>query len=283
MSALRFHHVFFVLMLLALVSAFALKPETSQKLAPRVESLFAPIAKPLRSIGSFIERRWGEPEAVDQRPDEVIRAENEQLRMANAALKAQLDELKIIVADQESLGEVGRDSRLYKVITVDAGNREAISIGGSTLQGIADGQPVIYQGGLAGRVLRAGVTSSTILLITDRDAKPLTAVFGRFQVDPNGESASFVRLNDAPVLVRGAGNNTLVADLMTLKDADAAGIRVGDWCVLADQSWPSSLQGYRIGQVTSKTPRTDSPLYARIVIEPSKKLRLLPEVSVVLK
>jgi cell shape-determining protein MreC len=283
MSALRFHHVFFVLMLLALASAFALDPETSQKLAPRVETLFAPIAKPLRSIGPAIDRRWGAPEAVDQRSDVVIREENERLRLANATLKAQLDELKIIIANQDSLGEVGKDSRPYKVITVDAGNREAISIGGSTLQGIADNQPVIYQGGLAGRTLRAGVTSTSILLITDRDAKPMTANFGRYQVDKDGQTASFVRLNDAAVLVRGAGSNTLVADLMTLKDADAAGIRVGDLCVLADPLWPTNLQGYPIGKVISKSPRPDSPLYARIVIEPSKKLRLLPEVSVVLK
>jgi cell shape-determining protein MreC len=279
MSALRFHHVFFVLMLLALISAFGLNPERSQRLAPRVESLFAPIAKPFRSIGEAINRRWGTPDPVDPRTSQAIREENQALRIANATLKAQLDELKIVVADRESLGEIGKDSRQYKVITADAGNRETISIGASTLSGIADKQWVVYKGGLAGRILHAGVTSSSILLITDRDSG-LTAAFGRFVNE--GDGVKFVELIDS-VVVRGAGNNQLVSNLMTMKDADAAGIRVGDWCVLKDAACPPNLRGYRIGQVTSKTPLPNSPLFARIVIEPSTKLRLLNEVSVVLK
>jgi cell shape-determining protein MreC len=282
MSALRFHHVFLVLMLLALVSAFALSPERSQKLAPRVESLFAPVAKPLRAIGSGVERRWGTPDASDVRPDVAIREENQALKIANASLTAQLEELKIAMANQEALGEVGKQSRPFKVITADAGNRETISIPGSTLHGIADEQPVIYKGGLAGRVLRAGVTSSSVLLITDRDAKPMTVAFGRFLANPDGQY-QFVQLNEAPVLVRGAGNNTLLANMMTMKEAETALIRVGDWVVLDDPAWPANLKGYRIGQVTSITPRPDSPLFARIVIEPGKKLRLLDEVSVVVK
>jgi cell shape-determining protein MreC len=227
-----------------------------------------------------LDRRWGKPDEIDPRTSQAIRDENEALRIANATLKAQLDELKIVVADRESLGEIGKDSRQYKVITADAGNREAISIGASSLSGVADGMPVIYKGGLAGRVLRAGLTSSSILLITDRDAKPMTVAFGRFVGE--GDAVRFVEIADS-IIVRGAGNNSLVSNLMTMKDADGAGIRVGDWCVLKDAGWPANLRGYRIGQVTSKTPRPDSPLFAKIVIEPSTKLRLLNEVSVVLK
>jgi cell shape-determining protein MreC len=278
--SLRFHHVFFLLMLFALISAFTLSPERSAKLTPQIQTLFAPISKPSASLGRSIERRWNRQDVVDPRSSAVIAAENEELRVLNASLKAQLEDLKILNADREQLGDVRKQSRIYNVIAGDSASREMIQIGGSTLEGLELNQPVVFIGGLVGRVTQVGVAGAKIQLITDVGATPLTGVIGRFQKGEDGR-AEFVhvKLSTANVLVEGAGSNTMVINKLTMKEAEP--IQVNDWVVLADTTWPANVQEYKIGYVASKTPRPDAPLHAKITIKPSQNLKGLQNVSVV--
>jgi cell shape-determining protein MreC len=283
MSALRFHHVFFLLMLLALVSAFSLKPEVSAKLTPQVQTLFAPIARPAAAVGRWIDVRAHKPAAVDPRSAGAIREENEELRVANASLMAQLDALKILNRDRDFLGDVRKQSRTYAVNAGDAGNAQTLQIGGSTLEGLQIGQPVVFIGGLVGRIVQAGVAGAKVQLITDVSATPLTGTFGRFQPGEDGR-VEFVHLRvgtTATVLVQGAGNNAMVINTVTMQHAQP--VRVNDWFVLDDDRWPANLQGYKIGKVTAIEPRPDSPLFARITITPSADLKSLKDVSVVVK
>jgi len=60
-------------------------------------------------------------------------------------------------------------------------------------------------------------------------------------------------------------------------------IQPRDILILADSNWPANLQGYKIGTVTIKEPRPDSPLFAKITIQPSQDLKRLADVSVVVK
>jgi len=270
-------------MLMALFSAFALKPETSARFTPQIQTLFAPIAGPARNIGRMIEKRLSKPAAVDPRSTQALSAENEQLRVLTTSLAAQLDQLILLNRDRDLLGDVRKQSVPYAVIANDAGTRESLSLGGSTLEGLQVGQPVIFLGGIAGRIVQAGVAGVKVQLITDVGAKPMTGTFGRFQTGANGEP-EFLHLKLATtsvVLVEGAGNNTLVVNKLTLKDAEM--IHPGDWMVLADNAWPANLQGYKIGQVKSKVPLPASPLFAKITIEPSTDLKGLKDVNVVVK
>jgi len=69
--------------------------------------------------------------------------------------------------------------------------------------------------------------------------------------------------------------------MLTMDDAQA--IQPRDILILADSNWPANLQGYKIGTVTIKEPRPDSPLFAKITIQPSQDLKRLADVSVVVK
>lgn len=270
-------------MLLALISAFALKPEMSARFTPQIQTVFAPIAGPARAVGRLVEKRFAKPAAVDPRSTAVLSAENEELRVLTASLSAQLEDLKLLNRDRDLLGDVRKQSKTYAVIANDAGTRDALSIGGSTLEGLQVGQPVIFVGGLAGRIVQAGVAGAKVQLITDIGAKPITGTFGRFQTGEDGKP-EFLHLrlaSTAVVLVQGAGNNTLVSDKIAMKDAEP--IHPGDWLVLDDSSWPANLQGYKIGQVAAKIPLPASPLFAKITIEPSVELKGLRDVSVVVK
>ncbi len=283
MSALRFHHVFFLLMLLALVSAFTLSPERSAKLTPQIQTLFAPISQPASSLGRMIHARLHPQKNVDPRSTQAVLDENESLRVANASLMAQLDALKVLNRDRDLLGDVRKLSRTYAVTGGDAGGRLSLQIGGSTLDGLKTGQPVIFLGGLVGRITQAGVAGAKITLITDPSATPMNGTFGRFQ-EGEDKRVEFVHLKigkSASVLVRGAGSNSLVVNTLTLDDATA--VQLGDTLILADSDWPANLQGYKIGRVVSKEPRPDSPLFAKITIQPSQDLKMLKDVSVVVK
>jgi hypothetical protein len=69
----------------------------------------------------------------------------------------------------------------------------------------------------------------------------------------------------------------------TVKMQDAAEVQPQDLVVLNDPAWPANLQGYKLGTVVEKSPRPDSPLFARIVIKPATRLKELKDVSVVMK
>ncbi len=283
MSALRFHHVFFLLMLLALVSAFALSPERSAKLTPQIQTLFAPISRPAASLGRAIDARIHKQTKVDPRPTEDILDENEELRVANASLMAQLDALKVLNRDRDLLGDVRKLSKTYAVIGGDAGGKQTLQIGGSTREGLMIDQPVIFLGGLVGKITQAGVAGAKVTLITDTSSAPLTGTFGRFQKGEDGRQ-EFVQVKAgkfASVLVRGVGNNSMVVDMLTMEDAEA--VQPHDIVILADGLWPANLQGYKIGTVVSKEPRPDSPLFAKITVQPSQDLKRLTDVSVVVK
>src|SRR6476619_2299700 len=92
MSHLRFQYVFYFLMGLSAIVAFVVPNQTAGKYQPRVEILFAPVSRPVASVGRAITRRTSPSPVTDTRPDAEIRSENE-------ALKAEVMQLKTHVAE----------------------------------------------------------------------------------------------------------------------------------------------------------------------------------------
>jgi hypothetical protein len=62
---------------------------------------------------------------------------------------------------------------------------------------------------------------------------------------------------------------------------EAEGLKAEDWVMIDDpESYPSLLQGRKIGQIESVKPSTRNPLFAEIIVRPKVDLRRLKEVMV---
>src|SRR5262249_27539951 len=102
--------------------------------------------------------------------------------------------------------------------------------------------------------------------------------FGRFTAE-----AKYVGIATPPPLVEGRGKGEMAIRNLTAKDAEGAGIQVGDWVIGSDPDWPTFLQGYKLGRVSEVTRRTDAPLFAEIWVKPTSDLMALREVMIVNK
>jgi rod shape-determining protein MreC len=175
----------------------------------------------------------------------ALTAENQRLRRANTALQRQLH---TSVLDQRRAGELNRllavstreRLRLVPAQVVAMGSAqtfaETVTIDAGTRDGVRSDMTVLTGAGLVGRVLSAGVSTATVLLITD----PESVVGGRL--------SSSMELG----FLRGAGGATSGDQLqLTLVDQHATPAR-GDVVV----SWGSQrgapyIGGVPIGQVVS--------------------------------
>lgn len=110
------------------------------------------------------------------------------LRQENVALRARLDRLTLDLAEvREQAAEAERLRRLLqfapppnwstegaRVIAQRLGPNavlETLVVDKGSLSGVAVNTPVATPGGLAGRVLRAGFNTATVLLVTDQNSK----------------------------------------------------------------------------------------------------------------
>jgi cell shape-determining protein MreC len=138
--------------------------------------------------------------------------------------------------------------------------------------------PVLTSGGLLGRTFAAGLGAAKVRLITDTESR-IAVRFGRFVQDAAGR-VTFVELQTPEPLAQGLGRGVMSVRNLAAKDVAQAGISIGDWVVLADGSFPSNLQGFKVGQVTEIGARADGPLHADIRIAPAAKLAGLRQVMV---
>ena len=295
MRHLRFTHVFAALMVLAALCAFALPARVSDRVRHHVRVLFVPVSWPTHKIGGWIVSRVapervrddGAPDADHPRTVRELVEENQELRQRVLTLKDQLARAQQREAERETIGEVRALCKPFSVTGTggDSALRESLLISGSTRDGVAFGQPVLFGGigggGIAGRIFNAVLGGSQVQLITDRGFK---ANVGFARVVPTADGKSdFVVVAAPQVLAEGDGQGHLWIRNLPITDAESAGLKADDWVILRDDEWPDILQRYRLGRITSVQRRPNGPLYAEIKVEPPTNLMNLREVMVMVK
>jgi rod shape-determining protein MreC len=286
MSYIRFNHVFFTLMLLALLSAFVFSPKATDRVKGRVSNIFAPVAWPTNQVAGWTKQKLvGRPLRDDGSPrnprnETQLLEENMQLRIAVANLKGQLERMAEDKAQRDSIGDAKRFCTPFSVMGPDSAGRDTLMLSGSSFDGLREGMPVLYAGGIAGRLTRVGLGEARVLLVTDKQSQ-LTASFARFVKRPDG-SRDFAILSPEARLVYGSGSGEMVMPTVPIKTIEEIGVRLDDWLVLNDHEWPRPLAGYRIGCITAITP-SRSPGFAEVRIRPDQKLTGLREVMVMNK
>ncbi|HEY8749836.1 MAG TPA: rod shape-determining protein MreC [Tepidisphaeraceae bacterium] len=288
MSQLRFHHVFYVLMALSGIVAFLIPGRFVERYQPRIEILFSPVARPAGVVGRMITRRTEGTvvPANDHRLDPEVRAENEALRGEVMRLNARVAELN---RQQNELGKLTGALRelckVTKVIGFDSGNRDSISISGTSFDGIKQDMYVVINGGLVGQVARVGSLGSQVKLVTD-PAFGVRVKFLRF------DKEFLMQLPIAAVVVQGIGAGRMSVTQLSLanigldanlKPLDAVAgpiVKEGDYVQIDDNECPAPLQGLKVGRVVKIGSRRGARLYADIQIEPITNLQRLPEVMV---
>ena len=286
MSRIKFNHVFAVLMLAGAASAFAIPSKYTARAQPQVQRLFAPVAVPARSAAGWAHERLARPAQTDPRDPRAVAAENADLREQVASLGHALAALERLDDERSTVGSLREQCVPVRVIGGDAGFRDGLLLNGSSLDGLAQGQPVLYGNALAGRIERPpGPLGAQVRLITDRGMR-VDASFGRFAPNKVTGKPEWKPIQTSPVLIEGAGNGTLrcATDLtMTELQSDTVKLAAGDWVVLEDNEWDERVHGRLLGRVTRVAPQNAAPLYADIRIEPAKSLARLREVMVLTK
>jgi hypothetical protein len=291
MSYLRSQHVFYLLMGVSALTAFVIPPEYARKGVPQMQWMFAPVSRPVGAMAAMVSNRVAPPGANDHRGDAAVKVENQRLRAELAQLTTQYDELRRRDAELSTLGKAKDLCRIFPAVGGDAGTRESLAVGGSSFQGLKDDQWVLYPGGVAGQVKRAGPAGAQVQLITD----PATRVrvrFVRFTSKANGQPI-YEPLGIPSVLAQGAGQNAMVVRGLALADigynpegkllagSGNATLRPGtDYAVMFDSDSPRVLDGRIIGRVTRVVPRPEARLFAEVRIEPDQRLARLREVMV---
>jgi cell shape-determining protein MreC len=283
---IRFNHIFTVLLLLAILGAFVVPSAPLETPRALVGGLFYPVAKPARAIAEWSHRRAMGNHVPDDatvgtgekaRPSAQIRQENEALRVTVASLSSQLDALKQLNADRQLIGPVLPLCTPVPVTGADAGTRQSLMLETFGSGDIRVGQPVLYSGGIAGRIARAAVGTAQVRLITDRNFR-VSGRFGRFVKDAAGNVSFKIIPTAQPPLLEGMGDGAMRIRNVDRKDITAAHLAPGDWVVLADPEWSDVLQGYKLGQIRDITARPDNPLFAQIELQPVAYLLQLREV-----
>ena len=276
MSHVKFNHVFTVLLLLSVLSAFVIPKKTSGVRA-HVQGIFYPVAKPARAIASAARGQMGGPE--DKRAAADIVRENERLKLAVASLTGQMEQLITRVAETEQFGEVGEYCKRVPVMGSDPALRDSLSVPGRFDATLLN-QPVLYIGGLAGRLERAGLTGAQVRLVTDRSFRA-TGRFGHFGTNEHGVTA-FLPKDTTPPLVEGLGNGVMMVKNIKYDEA-LKFVTEGMAVALDDQEYPSILAGQMIGKVVSIKRRPEAALWADIEVRPQWNLMALTSVMVLQK
>jgi cell shape-determining protein MreC len=272
MSTIRFNQLWIALLALSLLSAFIIPQHYSDRVR-NVQELFAPIAWPARKIAA----RFDKPQITDTRADTEIREENQQLKTELIGVIGQLEELRRRNADRDLLGDLRQFCSPVSVMGVATDNRESLILP-AALDGVAENQCVLYSGGLAGKIQRAGL-GAQVRLITDNGFS-VTGWFMRLERD----SASTMRLVPCSTtiqLLRGAGKGEMKVYNLSRKESEK--LAEGDLAVLDDPAWPKALQYRRLGKVVGFEDIRGSPLHVNVRVKPEMDLMSLREVMVMTK
>lgn len=186
----------------------------------------------------------------------ALRDRIERLELENAELRALKEQFDDILRENEELRrEAGVPSRLgltttvASVVGVGPSNFErVVIIDKGSRDGIKVNQPVLGNGGLAGRVVRVGPTTADVLLLIDRQS----AVAARLST--NGELGT----------VNGKGGGTLEFELLDPR----ARVAEGDRVVTSGYSGGLFPAGIPLGTVIG-APLAGSNLTRKVVVRPA--------------
>jgi cell shape-determining protein MreC len=276
MSSPRFNQVYATLLGGAFLCAFVLPSRFTDPARLHLAGLFNPLSSPVRHIAAAIDRPSQHLAVEDNRGDDDLAQENDQLRQEIARLQADVDRLQRLESERQELGDLKAQCVRVAVAGNDSGGRDALLLAASTVGSLDQDAPVLYSGGLAGR-LDARLGGARVRLLTD-DGLAVTGAFIRF-VDSGGTVVA-TRVAAPTPLVRGLGHGELAIVGMKWTDASLAGLRAGDWVVLNDPDWPQAVQGTRLGRIVSCVQSRQSQLFADIRLQPEADLSRLADVWV---
>jgi cell shape-determining protein MreC len=280
MSHLRFNQVFFVLMGLSFVSAFLIPPKYTDLGRVQIEGLFVPLSRPAYHFATWARGKVVREDETDSRANSTISGENMELRQEVSRLQMEVKRLEQLAAERQSLGDLNSLCRRLNVTGTDSGNREGLILGGVMLSDVDVDQPVLYSGGLAGKIDRAGVTAAHVRLVTDAGF----TVSGRFiRFVRGGGGIEATNVSELLPIVQGAGAGQMSITNLPMQQVKDADIRRDDWVVLADSTWPNAVKGVRLGRVDSIAPWKRAPLFAEIRLVPEVGLLRLNDVWVMTK
>jgi len=282
MSGLRFQHVFLALMSAAFLCAFVLPPGLTDSARLGAEGLFNPLSYPIRRVALSLDEHLEQPRKSDVIDAQSLADENDQLRQEVARLAAGVENLQRLEGERQTLGDLKSLCVRVPVAGADAGGRDALFLSMPRTAGAVRENPVLYSGGLAGRLEASrwntgSASGARVRLITD-EGFAVTGAFIRF-TNVNGVITPARLASPAP-LVQGLGGGKLGVVGMTWADCVRARIAKGDWVILDDSLWPRAVQGVRLGRVVSVAPLASSALFADIRLSPDADLTRLADVWV---
>jgi hypothetical protein len=284
MSAIKFKHVFGALLFLSALSAFVIPEKYASAVQPQVQGLFYPVAKPVGSLARWVHGNLGARPVKDGRSTQTLLEENDSLRQEVAAMMRELDELRRRDAELETLGPLRERCTLFSVVGADAAGRDGLLLSGSTLEGLRQGQAVLFPGGIVGRIQRSpGIAGAQVRLITDRGMRMEAFCVG-FTRDAAGATKR-EQVPIPPIIVEGIGQGAMrCATALTMEEVNVAKLKEGDMVFLdKDDEWDKAVHFRRLGKIVRIERQAASRLHAEIRIEPTSTLLGLQEVMVMTK
>ena len=276
MSYLKFKHLFAALMAIAAIMAFVVPQRVVQARVPGLELLFVPMSWPSASISRWAHDRIAPAANPDQRAADVVKRENQDLKNQLSAMHELLAKIQRLEEYRKEIGDIRPLCTPCAVVAGDSGTRQTLAIAASSVQGLREGMAVLFPGGIVGQVQRAGVAGTRVRLVTDAGFR-VRVGFARF------EGTRYLRVPGPEGLVEGTGRGAMQIRGLTREIVKSAGLKTGDIVILGEPTWPGYLQGWVLGRITSIGSRSDAPLFAQIVVEPTQNLMQLTEVMVVTK
>ncbi len=262
---------------LSFLCAFAAPTRFSEIRRVPLDALLVPISSPSYHIATWLRRRLVRTEPEDQRSLDAIREENLELKQEVSRLQMEVDRLGALANERQALGDLKSLCDRFAVAGTDSGNRDGLTLSGINSQVQTD-DAVLYGGGLAGRIDRAGEGVAHVRLITD-SGFVVSGEFVRFEKQPDG-TLQAVKISQLLPIIQGDGGGQMLIANLPLQDVKNAQIQPDDWVVLSDNLWPTSIQGIRVGRVASIRRAQKAALFAEIRLEPEAGLMRLADVWV---
>ncbi len=135
MFQLRFNQVWTGLLVAAAIAACVLPESAGDHVRGLVQNVFAPVARPVRVIGTSVRTRVVPAENLDDgaegnrpRGDSILAAENQDLRIRVANLSEELAAIKRVGRDRELLGAAKDFCIPVAVVGGDSGMRESLGL-----------------------------------------------------------------------------------------------------------------------------------------------------------
>jgi len=267
---MRFNQVFFALMFVAFICAFLLPQSITDSARLSASGIFNPLSSPMRRLALAVDHRVAPENAPDLPDARSLADENDRLRQEVIRLQTAVDELQALEGERQKLGDLKSLCVHATVSGADAGGRDALLLSLPADSRLNSDDPVLFSGGLAGR-LESAHGGARVRLITD-SGFTVTGSFIRYQP---GTSTTYTRLTAPAAVVKGIGDSKLIVDGMKWSDCQA--LSIGDWIILDDPRWPQA-RGLCVGRITQLHPRKLAPLFADIELSTQTDLTRLSDV-----